>query len=158
VHLRIFPHFKQNGSGTSHATSSQTFNLIFSRVSNTILKLPADLEVMLQETDDDDGFDVASVLQHRVELPMNVISLSTDSFMPYDQGIRFEHYVSDPLVLISTIPRHSDTKMSCLDAKINICPFLNKYTYDNFSIDVYVCVDITNIVLYHISFYILHTR
>ena len=86
-----------------------------------ILKLPADLEVMLQETDDDDGFDVASVLQHRVELPMNVISLSTDSFMPYDQGIRFEHYVSDPLVLISTIPRHSDTKMSCLDAKINIC-------------------------------------
>jgi hypothetical protein len=55
---------------------------------------------MLQETDDDDGFDVASVLQHRVELPMNVISLSTDSFMPYDQGIRFEHYVSDPLVLI----------------------------------------------------------
>jgi hypothetical protein len=86
-----------------------------------ILKLPADLEVMLQETDDDDGFDVASVLQHRVELPMNVTSLSTDSFMPYDQGIRFEHYVSDPLVLISTIPRHSDTKMSCLDAKINIC-------------------------------------
>ncbi|XP_052101105.1 uncharacterized protein LOC127735047 [Mytilus californianus] len=86
-----------------------------------IIKLPADLEVTLQEIAEDDGFEVSNILQYRVEVPMDAFSLESDSFLPYNQSIRFEHYVSDPLVLISPIPRNSDTKHSCLDAKIDLC-------------------------------------
>lgn len=82
-----------------------------------IIRLPADLEVAMVEILDDD-FDVANVLQYRLDLPVDAISLGSDNFLPFDQSICFEHYVSDPLVLISTIPENN---VSGLDAKINLC-------------------------------------
>lgn len=86
-----------------------------------IIRLPADLEVTLQEVAEDDGFNVSNILQHRADLPLDATSLGTDNFLPFNRGIRFEHYVSDPFVMISTIPRNSERKHSCLDAKIDLC-------------------------------------
>lgn len=86
-----------------------------------IIRLPADLEVTLLEISEDEGFNVSNILQYKVDLPMDATSLGTDNFLPFNQEIRFEHYVTDPFVMISIIPKSSERKHSCLDAKIDLC-------------------------------------
>ncbi|XP_060072333.1 uncharacterized protein LOC132552201 [Ylistrum balloti] len=91
------------------------------------LYLPDDLDLKLIETPPpgkEKGFRADAIFSGRVSLPVDVDFLPFDdtiSPLHCDREISLEYLVSDPYVVISTIPSRRQRRTSGLDAKVDVC-------------------------------------
>lgn len=95
--------------------------------SKTTLHLPDDLDlkfIELPPVGTERGFRADAVFSGRVSLPVNVDFLSVDdarSPLRCDREITLEYLVSDPYVVMSTLPSRRQRRKSGLEAKIDVC-------------------------------------
>ncbi|XP_033737221.1 uncharacterized protein LOC117325235 [Pecten maximus] len=95
--------------------------------SKKALYLPDDLDLKLIELPPpgkEKGFRADAIFSGRVSLPVDVDFLPFDdtrSPLHCDREISLEYLVSDPYVVISTIPSRRQRRTSGLDAKVEVC-------------------------------------
>lgn len=95
--------------------------------SKKALYLPDDLDLRLIEVPPpgkEKGFRADALFSGRVSLPVDVDFLPFDdtrSPLHNDREITLEYLVSDPYVVVSTIPSRRQRRTSGLDAKVEVC-------------------------------------